>query len=323
MSRLHQALVLASVGLAAGSGCSWEEGLPIHDLTGTVVLPSDFIERTVSEGGLPTQIVDRSLIGPVYLGLYAGTVGEGVTTSYPYVATGPVFDQASSVGDAYPYGGTTIGELRSTCIEALQCRVATGRFADYDALLAHVSRYATVTDYSGDPITTGEQLRQTCMAAFDYTTDLELGLVAVDENGDDVVDDSDLDFVEREDGNFEAEFVIWRQEYFDGVPYGAGDGAESQGFTLWGFMDSPSLNGGTFDSCGGANSITGQSPESYAEPVYNVSTMARDVLNRPFAYISAPDVVTGVQDEAGTGNIGYVYDDPDDTPELWLNFQVQ
>lgn len=323
MSRSSNALVLALTGLLAGAGCSYQEGLVIEDLTGTVVIPGEFISSGQVVDGVPTQVPDPKLIGPVYLGLYAGSVEANVTTSYPYVSTGPVFDTENTVGDAYPYGGTSIGMLRSTCLEALQCKVATGRFVDYDELLEYVSQYGEVVDFVGDPITTGDDLKNTCMAALDYVEDYQLGLVAVDENGDEVVDENDLDFVLREDGNYEAEFNIWQQEYFEGVPYGAGPDAETQGFTLWGFMDAPAAGDGTFSTCD-TSGRNGENPESYSQPVYNMFAMSRDILNRPNNYIRVGDVVSGVQDQAGgNGDIGYIFHDPDETPELWLNFQVE
>ncbi len=314
MSRTQTNLALLALGLLAGA-CRWDEGLIIENMVGTVVIPADLVTRQQVVNGVPTDVPDVKNIGPVFLGLYPGTVEADVTTTYPYVVTGPAFNLERGVGDAYPYGGTTIGRLGNTCLEALQCRVTTGRFKSYDELLEWVSKFEEVVDYVGDPITTGEELRQTCMAAFDFTTDEELGLVATDRNDDGVVDEMDLDFKLREDGNYEAEFTFWQQEYFT-------DPTGEQGFTLWGFMDAPAVGTGKLGACTDATNF-GQNPDSYTQPVYNVAIMPRNVLNAPASYIDPGDVVAGVQDQdGGEGTIGYVYQDPDDQPELWLNFQV-
>ncbi|MCB9672649.1 MAG: hypothetical protein H6736_18065 [Alphaproteobacteria bacterium] len=315
MSRTRAVIGSALLALSLGSGCHFDEGIVVENMVGTVVVPSTLLERLQSVGGVPTNVPEPKAIGPVYLGLYGGTVDADVTTSYPYVATGPVFDPTRTVGDAYPYGGTTIGQLRNTCLAALQCRVASNRFTNYDELLDWVNQYEQVVDLNGDPVESGEELRQICMGQYDLTTDAELGWIPPDRNGDEVVDDKDLDFVVREDGNYEAEFTLWQQEYFTSP-----DG--ETGFTIWAFMDTASVASGEFGSCN-ENQSFGQNGEAYTNPQYNTAVMYRDVLNRPASYIDAGDIVTGVQDQpGGNGEIGYVYHDPDDIPELWLNFEV-
>ena len=43
-------------------------------------------------------------------------------------------------------------------------------------------------------------------------------------------------------------------------------------------------------------------------------------MNRPSIRLSRGDWVAGPQD--ATGDYGYIYQSPDDTPELWINWQI-
>ena len=51
-------VVFASLGLGA---CTFNEGLEIYDLTGTVVLPQEAAVRTIDIDGVPTEVEDVRL----------------------------------------------------------------------------------------------------------------------------------------------------------------------------------------------------------------------------------------------------------------------
>lgn len=310
-TRICFSVLLASVV----SGCSFDEGLQIEDLIGTVVIPADLVTRDYIIGTDTVSVTDVKSIGPVYLGLFSGVEAEQIVERYPHPKVGPLFGSPLGIGDTYPYGGTTIGEFKNTCLAELNCRLTTGRFVDYDEIVDWFSKNLgqEIQDYNGAPVESGEYLRQTCFAEFNFTNDKELDwIVHSDENHDDTIDAADLDFVVREDGNFEASFTMWQQEYFENK-------AEEEGFTLWGFMDAPAPGGGLFGTCS-ANNGLGRRIRSYNQD-FRVGAPYRDVLNHPSQYIGVGDVVSGVQDE--TGEYGFNYSDIGDIPELWLNFEVQ
>jgi hypothetical protein len=300
-----------------GSGCAFDEELVIENLVGTVVVPEELIQRDFEVDGQVQTVADPRVMGPVYLGLYPGAVGADVITDYPHPTTGPVFDPSQPIGTAYPYGGTTVGLIRPVCLEALQCRAVSGRFTTYDAMIAWYRDYLNepILDWNDDPIESGEELRQICMNTFEFTLDEELGFVVGDRNGDDTVDEMDLDFIDRGDGHWEAEFTIWQQEYFRNPESG-------EGFTLWGVMDNPDLGNNTFGSCSTTTQV-GQFISEYNQR-FRSGAMVRDFLNRPSQYINTGDIVSGPQDqEGGAGDVGYIYQDEFDVPELFLNFEVQ
>ena len=61
-----------------------DEGLNLHDVEGTVTIPAAFTNS----------------VGAIYIGLYSGTEDAG---GYPIPVTAP------GTGDAFPYGGTSVG----------------------------------------------------------------------------------------------------------------------------------------------------------------------------------------------------------------------
>lgn len=307
---MHRVLPLVALALSA-SACRWEEGLEIHNMTGTIVVPREAATRTYVLPDSTVTLTDVRNIGPVVLGFYPSVAPENTIKSYPHPEVGPLFDPTLNIGDTYPYGGTTIGTFRSACVETMTCRVVSGRHVDFDAM---VSWYADVLnspleDYNGDAITSGEYLRDLCYNLYEYTSDAELRLTATEDRNDDgAVDEGDLDFVEREDGNFEADFIVWQQEYFQND-----DGA---GFTAWAFMEQGSIGGEDYDTC--APGFGGQVTQY--NQIIDIGAPQRDLLNRPSVYLKPGDWVTGVQDD---GAYGYTYQSPGDTPELWLNFLIE
>lgn len=295
-------------------GCGFDEGFTIENISGTVVLPREFATQTYNVDGQTQELTDVRSIGPVYLGLYSSVEPPEIVTTYPHPQVGPAFDGVG-VGDTYPYGGTSIGAFRPICLQALQCKVVSGRFVDWDSMAYWFSDVLgePILDYFGNEADSGEYIRQTCLEAYNHTTDRELGLtVYEDRNGDDDMNELDLDFVERADGNFEASFEILQQEYFEDQTQ-----QTENGFTLWGLMDAPAPGSGTFGSCveSGAFTRTVDYNSNFV-----AGTARRTILNRPSSFLQAGDVVAGDQ---GDGNFGHVFEDIQDNPELWLNFEVQ
>ena len=301
MSNLFRSSVLLVV---VASGCTYDEGIIIRDLKGKVVLPASAATRTVTHAdGTEETITDPRLIGPVYLGLYSAVV-EG-EQAYPSPALGPVFEEGIS-GDAYPYGGTSLGDINFPCMESLQCRVVSGRFVDFDGMVEWFNDVVDVpiTDASGQVVTNGDYIAETCYTLLHYTEESEIRLTATDDkNEDGKLDEGDLDFVEQADGTFAADFTIWQQEYFQSAETG-------QGFTLWGWMDAPSDVSYKFSTC---YPNGGQEVKYYNTDFYGGRAYA-DLLNQPADYISDGDWVSSAP---------YVYQSADDEGvSLTLDFQV-
>jgi hypothetical protein len=281
----------------AAVGCKWDEELPIEDLRGTVVVPAEAATRTVldPDSGELVQITDVRNIGPVYLGYYASIV-EGLE-SYPHPERGPAFEQ-DRPGDTYPYGGTMVGDIRFACLEFLTCKVTTGRYVDYDHLVDWFNNVigTPITDASGVEVTNGDYVRQVCYDALHHTSDEEVGLTATDRNDDGTVDALDLDFVENSDGDFEAEFVAWQQDFYDG-------------FSIWGWLDTPSEQSFQLSTCTFSDGYT---RNEYNEYFYG-GRAERDLLNYPSIYIASGDWVTP----------GHTYASIDDDVELIFNIPVE
>ncbi|MCB9677548.1 MAG: hypothetical protein H6737_20750 [Alphaproteobacteria bacterium] len=297
---------------ALATGCAWDEGLEIRNMTGTVVIPREAATRTFQRSdGTVEEVTDVRLIGPVYVGLYPSVQPEDTVQRYPHPEVGPLFSADLSIGDAYPYGGTTIGTFRSACLKDMACRIPSGRFYDFQEMADWFADTleSPIKDIYDQPITSGELIRQTCFSTLNYTSDAEIGLtVTSDRNEDGVLDHEDLDFVERTDGNFEGEFLIWQQEY--------ATNADGQGFTLWAFMDSPAPGDGAFSTC---DSTRGRQVDEYAED-FRAGAVYQDLLNRPSVRLNRGDWVAGQQE--ATGDYGYIYQSPDDLPEIWINWQI-
>ncbi len=305
---------LIPVVVATLAGCHWDEGLVIENMVGTVVLAPEALTRPfVSEEGVESTITDPRLIGPVYLGVYSGVTAGIEPYLYPYV--GPQFVEGVS-GDTYPYGGTTVGDIRYACVEFLTCKLTSGRFVDFDAIVDWFGNTLQdpVVDQFGNEIETGDFLRQACYDLLEITSDAEVRITAYeDRNGDGAVDEGDLDFVVREDGKWEAEFTLWQQDYFDNsAKVEEDDGSEDEihGFTLFGWMDAPAVGSGELSTCNGE--VAGFNENTYNNYFYGGRPYL-DVLNDPGFYISTGDWVSGEP---------YQYESEWDTPELELNFEV-
>lgn len=263
--------------LLALSGCVYDEHLPQVDVHGTLVIPREAATRVIAvdENGEPTEtLTDVRFIGPVYIGAFPD-VREGDFT-YPHPEMGPVLD-ASLPGNAYPYGGGTVGRFDFACFEHVACKVTTGRFRDYDDLLGwfrDVVKDPIVNDF-GSEIQSPDYYRSFCYELLEITSDAEMSWISND----------DLSFVENSDGDFEAEFSLWQVTY-------------QQNMKVWGFMDSPGsvLAAGegrfSFSTC---DNTQGQSNNEYVAD-YFYGAGRRDVLNYPSQYIGAGDWVSGMDD---------------------------
>ena len=296
--------VLPALAASTLVGCGYNEGLPIENLFGTVVLPEDAAQIEVTRDGQVETFTDVRAIGPVILGLYPGV--DDTQFSYPHPIVGPSF-QSGTTGDTLPYGGTTIGDIRFSCIADLQCKVVSGRYVDYQAIVDwHNQAGQPIADAFGEPITSGEYLRQICYDVLEVTSDEEVRMVATeDRNGDDVIDLDDLDFVQRSDGKWEAPFTMLQQEYFEDtrVPDG-------QGFTLWGYMDAPNEDVLNFDTCFQQD---GFSFVEYNETLQG-GRQQRNLLNQPSEYLEGGDYVSAE---------GFVYESIDDIAEIEIGFRIE
>lgn len=273
------------------------EGLTINDMHGSIVLPAEAVTRVFPNS--PDPVVDPRLIGPVYLGLYP-SVKQGLLP-YTHPEIGPVF-QAGIPGDTYPYGGTSLGDIRFPCIEFLQCKVVSGRYVDFDQMVTWFNETLEmpITDAHGDTVTSGDYIAQACYDQLRYVAEEEIRLTATkDRNEDGALDAKDLDFVEQNDGTWKADFTIWQQEYFQNEETGTG-------FTLWGWMDAPSEVNNRFTTC--------DPNDGYQETEYNQNFYSgrpyRDLLNFPSLYIAGGDYVASE---------GFVYTSPDDEATITLD----
>ncbi|MCB9682440.1 MAG: hypothetical protein H6733_13330 [Alphaproteobacteria bacterium] len=316
---LASTVAVAIVPLFAGC---YAENLSIYDLEGRVIIPREAatvtlsVERPVLDGngdpvidpntGLPQttaidkEVTDVRVLGPVYVGLYSGL--DYSTEVYPHPSRGPAFQLDQQLeGDAYPYGGTTVGDIRFACLEYLSCKVVSGRFVDFDDMVDWFNNVLEdpIKDAAGNTVTNGDYIRQTCYDLLEVTSDQELRLTPtkdVDDSG--AIDAGDLDFVENADGDFEASFRIWQADFY-------------QGFTAWAWLDT--LNPGAertfYTTC---NPDEGYTETTYASN-FDGGLQYTDLLNRPYLYMVDGDYVAGR---------GFEWNDPYDVAELVLDFQV-
>lgn len=287
---------VALATLTGLSGCTFNEGLVIEDMTGTVVVPREAATRQMPGDADGETTTDVRLIGPVVLGFYPDVRDD--IYSYPHPEVGPAFSQDVS-GDAYPYGGTTVGDIRHPCVSDLRCRVTAGRFLSYDGILDWFKEkyQAPIVDAGGVEIATGEYIRQTCFERLFYTSDEEIRLVAEDENEDGQIDTNDLQFIENADGDFEAEFIVYQQEFFEGMH-------------LWGWMDSPNEIDGSLETCnerGGFNDVQ-------YDDTFSAGVQYQALLNFPDFYIQEGDYVAPTP--------GWEYTSVDDEVVIRLDVEV-
>ncbi len=293
----------------------FDEGLVIENLRGSVSVPVEAASRTIQddEGNVLEIVADPRLIGPVYLGLYSKIEPENVIEEYPHPETGPQF-QPGQAGDAFPYGGTTVGDLRFSCLPSLSCRLTSGRFEDWDSIVDWFADLDTpLTDLSGALVPNGEYLRQVCFDLLNVTSDAETRVTAYeDRNGDGNIDALDLDF-QREGEFFVADFTLFQQELqYDRDQENCTPGRDCRGFSLWGWMDAPAESNFSFTTCA-EDADFGLTIQEY-NVLFNPGASVPDVLNFPSRYIARGDWVSS---EA------FVWSDVFDEPDLVLDFEVQ
>lgn len=317
--------LLAVVG--GGSGCRFDEGLAIHNLVGQVVVPRAAATRQMlQEDGTTVDIVDVRNIGPVYVGLFPGVEDANVLASYPHPEIGPIYLEGVQ-GDTYPYGGTTIGDFRFACFDALTCRVTSGRYESYDKIVEwfNDTLASPIADADGRTVNNGEYFRQTCMDLMEVTSDDEVHLLPPDRDEDGKITAMDLDFVENEDGDFVGEFKIWQQQYYwdeeDQEKTGCTPGLDCVSFKVWAFMDGPSAANAGFTTCESADFI-GLEVEEYNYDFWG-GAVQEDVLNKPGTYLGTGDWVANQYIDNGETVPGfYEWKNAYDRPTIVLGHQV-
>lgn len=306
--------LLVALAVAQAAGCAYEEGLLISNLRGRVIIPEEAVTRDiVGPDGEVSTITDIKLLGPVYLGLYPSVAAENVVERYPHPEVGPQFQEDVS-GDAYPYGGTSIGDVRFTCFEFLRCKLVSGRFIDYQEMVEWF-RFIDqpILDAAGAEVVSGDFIAQTCYDLLNVNGDDEVRLTAFeDRNGDEAIDELDLDFVYDEgEKAYVGEFTLWQQEMaWDQNQEDCTPGKDCRGFSLWGWVDAPSRESYQYSTC---------DPEAgFENRVYNADfnggAAYPDLLNFPATYITTDDWVAAEP---------FVWSDQFAEPDLYLDFPVQ
>jgi hypothetical protein len=312
MSSSSVSRVLLGLFVLLGA-CRYEEGLIISNMQGTVFIPEEAATRTiVNAEGVEETITDVKLIGPVYLGVYPSILPQDIVAPYPHPEVGPQYLEAIA-GNAYPYGGTTIGDLRFACLEFLTCKVSSGRFEEWQDIVDWFADLGLpIKDASGVEVTTGQYLQQTCFDQLNVTSDAEARLTAYqDVNDDGAINELDLDFVYvPEEHGFRAPFTLWQQEFFwdlaEEEQTGCTPGTDCTGFSLWGWMDAPSTLDYVYSTCDGSFGF----PNEIYNNEFNGGAVQPDVLNFPSTYLGSGDAVSSE---------GFVWNDIYDQPELVLD----
>ena len=234
-SRLIAALI---VGLLLG-GC-YEEEIPEQDLDGEIVLPGDLV-------------TDPRDAGVIYLGIYEGYDPEQL--GYPYPTTGPRVGD-NPIGDALPYGGTSVGSYAYACYRALRCKVVTGR---YDSLSSLLETNPVEED---EVLADTEDLYDQCSWYYGWNSLREFSFVGTDQ----------VDFVQDSSGDWVADFRAWHTR----IPTGA---------ILWAFADND------FTTC---SPDQGTVNRRYSEDdqYFREGSNFNDILNFPDKYITEGDFLS-------------------------------
>jgi len=310
-------LMLPVFALVAASACRYDEGLLIDNMKGSVFIPDAAATRLIAQPtGETVPVTDVKLIGPVYLGVFPSVLAANVLAPYPHPEVGPQFIEGVP-GDTYPYGGTTVGDLRFACLEYLTCKVTSGRFETWDTMIDWFAYLGQpIKDAAGAEVVSGGFLQQLCFDQLNVTSDAEARLTAYEDRNDDgSINELDLDFVHDDTaGGFRAEFTLWQQEFFWDIEQeeteGCTPGEDCTGFTLWGWMDSPSTLTYDFSTC---DPTLGFNNEIYNNEFFGGMVFS-DVLNVPTTYISTGDALAGEP---------YIWNDMNDEPELVLDWIVE
>lgn len=247
---------LAGVALAllVVPGC-WQEDLPESDLDGQVVIPGDLVP-------------DPRALGAVYVGVYEGFDPDAL--GYPYPATGPRVGDAP-IGDALPYGGTSVGSFAFGCFRATACRIVTGRYST----LADVLDVHPLANDDGEPVTEEEMYDQ-CTWYYGWNSIEEFSFVGA----------GTLDWEQDVSGDWVAGFRAWHTR----TPEGA---------IVWGFADNDHT------SCSPDRGATNRR-RSEDGVYFREGSNFPDVLNYPDKYITPGDVVSSQPEVLEAGRLdGY------------------
>ncbi len=231
---------LLSIGLVALLVGCFDEELPEEDLDGSIVVPGDLVD-------------DPRSIGVVYLGIYEAFDPDQL--GYPYPATAPRVGD-NPIGDALPYGGTSLGDYAFACYRALQCKVVTGRYSALEDIL----EVLPVQNEDGEDID-AEEMFDHCSWYYGYNQLAEFQFLS-----------DELDFEQNGDGDWEASFRAWHTR----LPEGA---------IVWGFADNDHTSC-TIDR-GAVNRKRSEDGQFWRE-----GTNFNDVLNFPDKYITEGDFIS-------------------------------
>lgn len=255
--------MLAALILAGLQACSFDEKLNSHDLRGTVKIPIEAIKFTYGFDDEAIEIEDIRGLGPLYLGVYP-SVQEGLYP-YPHPEMGPILAEGQD-GNAYPYGGNSVGRFDWACYEQLVCKVTTGRFENYDDILDFFGNQLDeeIRTMDGHAVNSSAEFQERCF-------EVEYG-----------TGDWEMLFVGERDFEIEGEYLVARDVVIPHVPF-------YENMQIWGWVDMPSPSF-EFNTC---DPSVGDNLNYYAES-YDLGTNGVDVLNYPGKYIDFGDWI--VQD---------------------------
>ncbi|MEE2830072.1 MAG: hypothetical protein VX498_12855 [Myxococcota bacterium] len=250
-------VLLLALGML--SAC-FVEDLPQQNLDGQVIVRSELLP-------------DARQIGMLYIGIFEAFDPEQL--GYPYPQTAPRVGD-NPIGDALPYGGTSVGQYAYGCYRAVRCQIISGRYASLNDFL----EINPVETDQQEPAT-AEDLYDQCSWYYGWNSLEEFSFIGPEQ----------LDFTEDENGDWVADFRAWHTR----LPAGA---------ILWGFADND------FTSCSvdqGAINRRQDDDGNY----FREGTNFNDVLNFPDKYITDGDLVSSeptVLEEGRTEGYSLVLD---------------
>jgi len=234
-SRLLVALLCCSL-----LGACYEESIPEQNLDGQVVIPGDMVD-------------DPREAGMIYLGIYEGFDPEQL--GYPYPTTGPRVGD-NPIGDALPYGGTSVGAYAYACYRALRCKVISGRYDSLEALLD------TNPVEEEEEFASAEQMYDQCSWYYGWNSLGEFSFIG----------DDQLDFSRDSAGDWVADFRAWHTR----IPTGA---------ILWAFADND------FTTCSPDQGPVNRR-RSDDDQYFREGSNFNDVLNFPDKYLTEGDFIS-------------------------------
>lgn len=285
---MRNIMMLSSLGLLGA--CAYTEDALTHvDLFGKVRIPEAAVTMTlVDDSGTEREVSDPRLLGPVFLGAYASVQDGHYAFAHPEM--GPVLDpDGETPGNAYPYGGTTIGRFGWGCYQGLVCKVVTGRYESYGDVLDFFKTVVEkpVLDNEGNEVTDAMVYQEQCFEQLHATSDDEIDFI---ENGA-----RDFELV---DGFYEAEVEMLHVDF-------------SPGLAVWGWTDMPSQTF-SFATC---DENIGEYANNYSDQYYK-GTNINNLLNYPGLRIDEGDWVSSVEDSP-------VITDPNDDFVVDLSFHYE